>query len=56
MECILASFFGRFWLIFGAKLGEKIDQKSIKKGKRKMVQKRDFGRAVVPGGEGFARP
>ena len=40
MECILASFFDRFWSILGAKLGWKIDQKSIKNGIEKTIKKR----------------
>ena len=53
MECILASFFDWFWSIFGPKLEEKINQKSIKKGERKMTRKRDFGRAAISGGRGL---
>ena len=37
MECILASIFLRFWWIWGAKLGRKIDQNSILKGIKKLI-------------------
>ena len=40
MECILASIFERFCPIWGAKLGCKIDQKSIKNGIAKTIEKR----------------
>ena len=45
-----------FWSILvdlGTQFREEIDQKSIKKGKRKMVRKRDFGHLSVPGGRGL---
>ena len=38
-EGILASTFDRFWWIWGAKLGSKIDQKSIQKGIEKTMKK-----------------
>ena len=44
MECILASIFERFWLILDAKLGCKIDQKSIKNGIEKTIEKRRAAR------------
>ena len=44
MECILASIFERFWWILGAKLGWKIDQKSIKNGIEKTNEKRKAAR------------
>ena len=34
LECLLASTFHRFWWILGAKLGSKIEPKSIKNGKK----------------------
>ena len=40
MECILTWIFGGFWWIFGAKLGWKIDQKSIQNGIEKTIEKR----------------
>ena len=40
MECILVSFFERFWSIWGVKLGCKIDQKSLKNGIEKTIEKR----------------
>ena len=44
MECILASIFERFWWILGAKLGWKIDLKSIKNGIEKTIEKRKAAR------------
>ena len=44
MECILASIFERFWSILGAKLGCKIEQKSIKNGIEKTIEKRRAAR------------
>ena len=44
MGCILASVFYRFWLIVGAMLGSKIEQKSIKNGMEKMIEKRKTAR------------
>ena len=59
MECLLASIFDRFWWIFGAKLGRKIDQKSMQKGmahgsskKRKTNGLQPAGRLVQTPGEG----
>ena len=40
MGCILASVFDRFWLIWGAMLGGKVKQKSIKNGIEKTIEKR----------------
>ena len=40
MGCILATIFYRFWSILSAKLGWKIDQKSIKNGIEKTIEKR----------------
>ena len=40
MECILTSIFGGFWWIFGAKLGWKINKKSIQKGIERTIEKR----------------
>ena len=39
MECILASIFDGFWWFLGAKLGAKIEEKSILKGIEKMMNK-----------------
>ena len=44
MGCILASVFYRFWLFFGAMLGGKIEQKSIKNGIEKTIEKRRAAR------------
>ena len=44
MECILASISNRFWLIFGTKMGWKIDKKSIKNGIQKTIEKRTTAR------------
>ena len=38
MHCLLASIFYQFWWILEAKLGSKIDQKSIQKGIENMMQ------------------
>ena len=49
MECILASIFERFCWILGAKLGGKIDQKSIKNHIEKTMQKtKPFGTHLGP--------
>ena len=49
MECILASIFERFCWILGAKLGGKIDQKSIKNHIEKTMQKtKPFGTRLGP--------
>ena len=49
MECILASIFERFCWILGAKLGGKIDQKSIKNHNEKTMQKtKPFGTRLGP--------
>ena len=49
MECILASIFERFCWILGAKLGGKIDQKSIKNRIEKTMQKtKPFGTRLGP--------
>ena len=49
MECILASIFERFCWILGAKLGGKIDQKSIRNRIEKKMQKtRPFGTRLGP--------
>ena len=49
MECILASIFERCCWIFGAKLGGKIDQKSIKNQIAKTKQKtKPFGTRLGP--------
>ena len=40
MECILTLIFERFWSMWGAKLECKIDQKSIKNGIEKTIEKR----------------
>ena len=44
MGCILASFFKRFWLIFGSMLGSKIEEKwkFIKNGIEKTIEKTRF--------------
>ena len=39
MECILASFFARFWWIWGAELREKMGPKLIQKDIEKTMQK-----------------
>ena len=44
MEGILASIFWRFWWILGAKLGWKIDLKSIKSPIEKTIEKKDAAR------------
>ena len=44
MGCILASVFYRFWLILGAMLGGKIEQKAIKNGIEKTIEKRRAAR------------
>ena len=44
MGCILASVFDRFLLIWGAMLGGKIEQKSIKNGIEKTIEKRRAAR------------
>ena len=44
MGCIVASVFYRFWLIFGAMLGGKIEHKSIKNGIEKTIEKRRAAR------------
>ena len=62
MECILASIFERFCWILGAKLGGKIDQKSIKNRIEKTMQKtKPFGTRLGPssgrqGGRDVLRP
>ena len=62
MECILASIFERFCWILGAKLGGKIDQKSIKNHIEKTMQKtKPFGTRLGPssgcqGGRDVLRP
>ena len=62
MECILASIFERFCWILGAKLGGKIDQKSIKNHMEKTMQKtKPFGTRLGPssgcqGGRDVLRP
>ena len=62
MECILASIFERFCWILGAKLGGKIDQKSIKNHMEKTMQKTKlFGTRLGPssgcqGGRDVLRP
>ena len=43
-EGILASIFHRFWWILGAKLGGKIEPRSIKNGIEKMTEKRKAAR------------
>ena len=49
MECILASIFESFCWIWGAKLGGKIDQKSIKSRIEKTMQKtKPFGTRLGP--------
>ena len=49
MECILASIFERFCWILGAKLGGKIDQKSIKNHIEKTMRKtKPFGTRLGP--------
>ena len=42
MECLLASMFDGFWLVFGSENRSKIDQKSIPKGIRKMIENKEL--------------
>ena len=56
MECILASIFERFWSILGAKLGCKIDQKSIKNGIEKTIEKRKATRLPTRRSKSLRQP
>ena len=55
-EGILASIFHRFWWILGAKLGGKIEPRSIKNGTEKLIEKRRAARWMSWASEGSRRP
>ena len=55
-EGILTSIFHRFWWILGAKLGGKIEPRSIKNGTEKLIEKRRAARWMSWASEGSRRP
>ena len=54
-EGILTSIFHRFWWILGAKLGGKIEPRSIKNGTEKLIEKRRAARWMSWASEGSRR-